>query len=123
MYDFCFTYPYATLLALGGCFGYAAKGSLPSLFGGLGSAAVLAICAQISLNAYHAGKLCKPATAVSLLVTVGLTAMMGVRWQRSGRFMPAGLVSLLSAGMVVFYVWNLQHFKEPIIKPGGQKVA
>ena len=54
MYDFCFTYPYATLLALGGCFGYAAKGSLPSLLGGLGSAAVLAVCAQLSLNAYHA---------------------------------------------------------------------
>jgi len=54
MYDFCFTYSYATLLALGGCFGYASKGGLPSLFGGLGSAAVLAICAQISLNAYHA---------------------------------------------------------------------
>lgn len=53
MYDFCFTFPYALLLGLGGFLGWAAKGSLPSLFGGLGSAAILAACAQLSLNAYH----------------------------------------------------------------------
>ncbi len=38
MYDFCLTFPYAMLLALGGVAGFAAKGSLPSLLGGLGSA-------------------------------------------------------------------------------------
>lgn len=53
MYDFCFTYPYAIVLGLGGLMGYATKGSIPSLLGGFGSAAVLAICAQLSLNAYH----------------------------------------------------------------------
>lgn len=53
MYDFCFTYPYAIILALGGFAGFVGKGSLPSLLGGLGSAGILAACAQISLNAYH----------------------------------------------------------------------
>jgi len=72
---------------------------------------------------YLQGKLCKPATAVSLLIAVGLTGMMGLRWQRSGRFMPAGVVTILSAVMVVFYIWNLQHFKEPLTRPGGDKVA
>jgi len=38
MYDFCLTFPYAMLLALGGVAGFATKGSLPSLLGGLGSA-------------------------------------------------------------------------------------
>lgn len=38
MYDFCLTFPYAALLALGGVAGFAAKGSVPSLLGGLGSA-------------------------------------------------------------------------------------
>lgn len=53
MYDFCLTYPYAFLLALGGLIGFLAKGSLPSLLGGVGSATVLGIAAQISLNHYH----------------------------------------------------------------------
>ena len=33
--------------------GYMTKGSVPSLAGGLGSAAILAACAQLSLNSYH----------------------------------------------------------------------
>lgn len=53
MYDFCFTYPYALLLGLGGLAGFLLKGSLPSLLGGLGSAGILAACAQVSLNAYN----------------------------------------------------------------------
>ena len=53
MYDFCLTYPYAAVLAFGGIIGFISKGSIPSLIGGLGSAAVLAACAQASLNAYH----------------------------------------------------------------------
>ena len=53
MYDFCLTLPWATVLALGGVMGFVTKGSLPSLLGGLGSAAVLAVCGQVSLSAYH----------------------------------------------------------------------
>lgn len=53
MYDFCLTLPYAALLALGGLMGFLTKGSLPSLLGGLGSAAVLAACGQASLARYH----------------------------------------------------------------------
>ena len=107
MYDFCFTFPYAALLALGGLMGFLLKGSLPSLLGGLGSAAVLAACAQTSLSRYHQGVLCRPATAASLAVAAVLTAVMYRRWQATGRFMPAGCVALLSCAMVVFYVWNM----------------
>ena len=66
------------------------------------------------LHSLVQGRLNKTATGVSLLVTLGLTAIMGARWHRTGKFMPAGLVVLLSAAMVAFYVWNLAHYKEPL---------
>lgn len=53
MYDFCFTFPFAGLLALGGTIGFLTKGSVPSLLGMLGSAGILAVCAQLSLARYH----------------------------------------------------------------------
>ena len=59
MYDFCFTFPYSFLLALGGLIGFATKGSLPSLVGGLGSAGILAASGYVSLQQYHQGKLCR----------------------------------------------------------------
>jgi len=68
---------------------------------------LLAGCGQASLARYHQGALCRPATAASLAVAAALTAVMYRRWQATARFMPAGLVSLLSGAMVLFYVWNL----------------
>ncbi len=53
MYDFCLTYPYAALLALGGVAGFASKGSVPSLIAGLGTAALLAVCGQASHASYQ----------------------------------------------------------------------
>ena len=106
MYDFCFTFPFAALLALGGLAGFA-KGSLPSLFGGLGSAAVLAGCAQLSLSQYHKRKLCKPATALSGIVTASLLFVMWRRFADTGNFMPAGLLVILSGAMTAFYIWNI----------------
>ncbi|KAK9905930.1 hypothetical protein WJX75_009134 [Coccomyxa subellipsoidea] len=113
MYDFCFTFPYAALLAIGGFIGFLTKGSLPSLLGGVGSGLALGLAAQTSLNQYHQGKLCKPATFVSLVIAASLTAIMYKRFLATGKFMPAGLVALLSSAMTVFYVWNLLAMKPP----------
>lgn len=60
------------------------------------------------------GKLCKPATAASLLVAVMLTGVMYKRFLASGKMMPAGLIAMLSAGMTIFYVWNLLAVKPPV---------
>lgn len=59
MYDFCFTFPYSLLLAFGGLIGFVTKGSVPSLLGGVGSAALLAACGYVSLQRYHQGRLCR----------------------------------------------------------------
>ena len=107
MFDFCFTFPYAALLAAGGLLGFLAKGSVPSLLGGCGSGAILFFAANSSLKAYHKRSLCRSATAVSLAVAAVLTLAMGLRWQKTGKAMPAGIISILSGAMSIFYVWNL----------------
>ena len=43
--------------------------------------------------------------------------MMGLRWRKTSKFMPAGIVALLSIAMVGFYVWNLVYIKEPLRRP------
>lgn len=46
-----------------------------------------------------AGRTCKPATFVSLLVAAGLTYMMYQRYSSTGKLMPAGVVAGISGGM------------------------
>ncbi len=66
-----------------------------------------------SMRLMMQGKLCKPATAVSLLVALALTGVMYKRFLSTGKMMPAGIVALLSAAMSIFYVWNLLAVKPP----------
>ena len=113
MYDFCFTFPYAFLLALGGLGGYLSKGSTPSLVGGVGSGALLFLLGYISLRYYHRGKLWKHGTFLCWMISVALTLMMYSRFNRTGKFFPAGVVMLLSGGMTVFYMWSTLYGPEP----------
>lgn len=75
------------------------KHSVPSLVAGLASAGVISLCSYASLQQYHAGKTCKPATAVSLVVAAGLTYMMYQRYSSTGKVMPAGMVAGISGTM------------------------
>lgn len=113
MYDFCFTYPYAFLLALGGFVGYLNKGSTASLAGGVGSGAVLFLLGYISLQYYRRGKLWKLGTFLSWLISVGLTIMMYLRFTKTGKFFPPGIVMALSGGMTIFYMWSLFYGPQP----------
>ncbi|KAL4436505.1 hypothetical protein ABPG75_003644 [Micractinium tetrahymenae] len=117
MYDFCLTPIYALLLAVGGLVGYLTKGSIASLGGGMGSAVVLSVCTYVSLQAYHKGQLCQPATLVSLVISAALAWVMWQRYSRTGKLMPAGMVAGLSAAMTAFYVWNLLLFKPNLPVP------
>lgn len=53
MHDFCFTFPYGTLLIFGGLLGFLLKGSLPSFMGGVGSGLVLSLAGYVQYKAYE----------------------------------------------------------------------
>eukprot|EP01048_Picozoa_sp_COSAG05_P005230 COSAG05_NODE_305_length_11703_cov_15.056705_2_plen_488_part_00 len=77
---------YGLLLAGGGVMGYAKAQSVPSLVAGVGSGLI------VSLSGY---------TWLKSLWSLVLTGVMGRRFQASGKFMPAGLVSVIAALMCV----------------------
>eukprot|EP00877_Chromochloris_zofingiensis_P004119 jgi/Chrzof1/13708/Cz08g09020.t1 len=120
MYDFCFTFPYAFLLALGGAIGFALKGSTTSLGAGLGSAAVLSLLGYWSLQEYHKGRSCKASTVLSLGISATLSYVMYQRYASSGKIMPAGFTAMISAAMSAFYLWSV--FLGPKPKPKNKPV-
>ncbi|XP_075678137.1 transmembrane protein 14C isoform X2 [Dermatophagoides pteronyssinus] len=85
---------YACIVAIGGIIGYAKAGSLPSLMAGLGFGVVLSIGAYFSSENprhYH----------LLLATSLALAGLMGYRFYKTGKFMPAGLVFTLSSFMVL----------------------
>lgn len=93
-----FSYAYALTILAGGCMGYAKSGSAPSLGAGLlfgGAAAYGAY--QLSQN--------KKDFQLALLTSGALLAVMGFRFYKTGKFMPAGLIaglSLLQCGRLAY---------------------
>ena len=45
--------------------------------------------------------------ALSLMVSSGLTVIMADRYAATEKFMPAGMIAVLSGGMSLFYVYKL----------------
>jgi uncharacterized membrane protein (UPF0136 family) len=84
---------YATLVAAGGLIGYLKAGSIPSLVAGLGFGSVLGVGAYMT-----------SVDPDNYYLTMGTSAIlgsfMGYRFLNSGKFMPAGLITLLSIGMI-----------------------
>ncbi|XP_043920042.1 transmembrane protein 14A-like [Protopterus annectens] len=85
---------YAALLMVGGVIGYTRKGSLVSLLAGLGfgfGSAYGAYCVT-----------CNPKDVkISLFCAFILALVMGMRFKRSKKVMPAGALALLSMAMVL----------------------
>mmetsp|Transcript_1004 Transcript_1004/g.1227 ORF Transcript_1004/g.1227 Transcript_1004/m.1227 type:complete len:96 (+) Transcript_1004:123-410(+) len=81
---------FGVLLAAGGTMGYLKKGSLPSLVAGVGSGAAFAWASQDLTTR-------KPqAQGLSVL----LLLVMLYRLKKTGKFMPAGMISILTLGML-----------------------
>lgn len=68
---------------------------------------MLLVLGNVSLKYYHAGKLCKPATFGSLIVSAALTAVMYKRYSDTGKIVPAAVLGAASALMAAFYAWSL----------------
>ncbi|XP_063063271.1 transmembrane protein 14C [Engraulis encrasicolus] len=86
-------YGYAALVASGGVMGYVKAGSVPSLAAGLGFGTLAGI------GAYKISE--DPKDVWVSLVTAGtLSATMGMRFYKSRKFMPPGLMCVASLLMV-----------------------
>ncbi|XP_074642457.1 transmembrane protein 14C-like [Tubulanus polymorphus] len=87
-------YGYAAFIALGGIFGYVKAGSTMSLLSGLVCGGLLGVGAfQLSENPQN--------VHLALGTSVFLSGMMGFRFVNSGKFMPAGMVAVVSVLMAV----------------------
>ncbi|XP_061693761.1 transmembrane protein 14A [Syngnathoides biaculeatus] len=84
---------YAAGILLGGYMGYKRKGSVMSLMAGLVFGGLSAYGAYNTSN--------KPTDIKVLLFTSGLlSVVMGTRYKKSGKLVPAGIMTILSLLMV-----------------------
>ena len=108
MYDFCFGFPFAGVLFLGGLVGYAKAGSRISLLAGVGCGSTIAFLAKSSMDAHKRGEGKNVNTLVGeIALSTALAAAMYKRHQSSGKFMPSGFLALASGAMAVIYTWCL----------------
>ncbi|XP_048386406.1 transmembrane protein 14A isoform X2 [Stegostoma tigrinum] len=94
------SFSYAAIVTVGGILGYTRKGSVMSLMSGLlfGSLA--------GYGAYQVSN--DPRNVKISLLTAGiLTTVMGVRYKRSGKVIPAGLIAGVSLFMVLRLVFMM----------------
>lgn len=89
---------YGALVLAGGVMGYVKAKSLPSLISGLAFGLALLVCGLGMLQGARASA----GAAVGL--AVALLAVMGIRFAKTKKFMPAGLIALLSVIVVVMIV-------------------
>ncbi|KAF1333298.1 Transmembrane protein 14c, partial [Globisporangium splendens] len=117
MYDFCLTIPYGMMLGIGGLIGYVNSGSATSAIAGGASGLFLTFVGYCSYNEYQQSPVTsKLWPALSLLVSAPLTGVMGMRYQKTGAFFPAGFVAASSAAMSLFYVAKLVSTQKPHYK-------
>jgi uncharacterized membrane protein (UPF0136 family) len=82
---------YAGLIVVGGVIGWRVSGSRASLTASLASAALLAIAYRLSLSNMLGGYL------LATVVALGLAVLFFRRLRKTGRFMPSGLMLVVSS--------------------------
>ncbi|MBW4538926.1 MAG: TMEM14 family protein [Myxacorys chilensis ATA2-1-KO14] len=88
---------YGLLVAIGGVIGYVKAGSKVSLISGLGSGVALAIAAYTTTQ--------NPSTGLSLAVFIAafLLIVFAIRWIKTKKMMPAGMMAILSLVAVILF--------------------
>lgn len=95
------TLGYATLVGVGGVMGYVKSGSQKSLVsGGLSALILFYVYTQLPTNPVVA-------SSVGLGMSAALLGVMGSRFKKSGKFFPAGVVSLVSLVMTGGYLHGI----------------
>ncbi len=91
---------YAVLLAVGGLIGFLKAGSKPSLIAGLASGALGALAAVLvgssPVGAY-----------LGLALAIAMGVLFGKRFAKGRKFMPAGLLAVLSVVMLILILAHL----------------
>ncbi|XP_050459513.1 transmembrane protein 14C [Cataglyphis hispanica] len=98
-------YAYAAAVAGGGVLGYVKSNSIPSLAAGLLFGSILG---------YGAYQTSQDPTNVTVFLGTStvLGGLMGYRFYNSGKIMPAGIIAMLSAVMIVRTV--MRYFSPPL---------
>ncbi|CAM0906088.1 unnamed protein product [Alopecurus aequalis] len=111
MDDFYVTIPYGLVVLGGGVAGYVKRRSAASLAAGTGFGGALLLAGALSIWAFASGH------STSLFATVlqtALTIAMGIRYMKTRKVMPAGIIAAISALVLIFYVYKISN--------GGNKV-
>ncbi|XP_055316334.1 transmembrane protein 14 homolog [Sitodiplosis mosellana] len=102
------SYIYAATVAAGGIIGYVKAGSIPSLGAGLAFGAILGYGAHLNSQS-------PPKPLFQLGASLTLAGLMYLRWSKSGKLMPAGVICLLSAAS---FVRNVVVYNQQLPLPG-----
>ena len=90
---------YGVILIVGGIVGWRLSGSRISLTASLASAALLAVAYRVAFFHLLAGYL------LALLVLLGLTVLFGLRLRKTGKFMPSGMMLVVSGITFAILGW------------------
>ena len=91
---------YAAILVVGGFIGWRKSGSRISLTSGLISALLLSIAYRLSQSSPVGGRL------MGTIVALALAALFGWRLRKTKKFMPSGMMLLLSLVVAVILAWS-----------------
>lgn len=91
---------YAFLLLVGGIIGWRVSGSRISLTSSLISAALLAAAYRISLGSPFSGRL------MATLVATALEVVFAMRFRKTKKFMPSGMMLIVSGVVMVILAWS-----------------